>query len=437
MSNFLISTMPESGHVNPALPIAAALTARGHRVRWHTGPEYAETVEATGARFVPMRHAPRFQDLPPRRRPADGWDAVSAVLERLFVAPAAGQLRDFQEILEDFPADVVFNESTSALGGYLLHELGGPPWARLGVSMPPSLPDSAIPPLYSPRLFADTPEALSYSAEPAAKARYRELNHEVAHLRLRPFTDALSALRVRLGLPPMPAGTTALDATISPFLHVQTGTPAFDYPRDELPPQIRHVGPLLPPVPATFDPPPWWPEVISGERPVVHVTQGTVATDPARLLGPTLTALADDDVLVVATTPDAAALGPVPGNVRIARTIPYPNLLPAVNAMVTNGGIGGVLFALAHGVPMVATGQTEDKPAICARIAHTGVGIDLRSATSPEPARIRDAVRAVLTDPDFRRNAERVQADFARHDPPAEAAELLERLATTGRPVVD
>ncbi|MBE1530506.1 glycosyltransferase [Actinomadura algeriensis] len=436
MSNFLISTMPESGHVNPMLPIAAALAARGHRVRWHTGAEYRETVEATGARFTPMRHAPRFQDLPPRRDPGDGWDAVSAVLERLYLEPAAGQLRDYQDIVAEFPADVVFSESTSALGGYLLHELGGPPWARLGVSMPPTLPNSAVPPLFSPGLFADTPEAPKYSSSPAAMARNRELNHEVAHFHLRAFTNALSALRVRLGLPPLPDGATALDATISPFLQVQTGTPAFDYPRDELPPQVRHVGPLLPPVPDMFDPPSWWAEATSGDRPVVHVTQGTVATDPGRLLAPTLAALADDDVLVVATTPAPDALGTVPANARIARTIPYPSLLPNVDAMVTNGGIGGVLFALAHGVPLVATGQSEDKPAICARIAHTGVGIDLRSAAAPEPARIRDAVRSVLTDPAFRRNAERVRADFARHDPPAEAADLLERLAATGRPVI-
>ncbi|WP_067491913.1 glycosyltransferase [Actinomadura hibisca] len=436
MANILISTMPESGHVNPALPIAAALTARGHRVRWHTGAEYTDTIEATGARLVPMRHAPRFRELPPRRDPSSGWDAVSAVLERLYVAPSLGQLRDFQEILADFPADVVFNESTAGLGGHLLHDLGGPPWARLGVSMPPTLPDSPIPPLYSPRLFTDTPELLDYSADPAAIARYRELNHEVAHVHLRPFTDALNALRAEVGLAPMPPGRTALDATISPFLHVQTGTPTFDYPRDELPPQIRHVGPLLPPPSgAAFDPPPWWPEVTSGDQPVVHVTQGTVATDLAQLLAPTLAGLAGEDVLVVATTPDPAALGPLPDNVRVAPSIPYAHLLPLVDVMITNGGIGGVLAALAQGVPLVATGRTEDKPAICARIAYTGVGVDLRSA-APEPDAVRAAVKTVLSDPSYRRNAERIGADFARHDPPAEAADLLERLARTRRPVI-
>ncbi|MGO9413170.1 MAG: hypothetical protein ACLQCB_20780, partial [Spirochaetia bacterium] len=36
----------------------------------------------------------------------------------------------------------------------------------------------------------------------------------------------------------------------------------------------------------------------------------------------------------------------------------------------------------------------------------------------------------------YRENAERIREDFARHDPSAEAAALLERLAWTGAPVL-
>jgi UDP:flavonoid glycosyltransferase YjiC (YdhE family) len=434
MAKFLISTMPETGHVFPALPIAAALARRDHQVWWHTGPDFAEKVRQTGARFVPMKHAPRFQDLAPRPKQSRGWEAVAGALSRLFVEPAPGQLRDYCEILSDFDADVVLNESTAGLGPRLLHELGGPPWARLGVSPLPSLPTSAIPPLVSPAVFADPPEVLPYSDDPATQDRYRLMNWEAANVHMRPLTDALDELRASVGLGPQPVGETGFAATISPFLQIQTGTLAFDYPRPELPGQVHHVGPLLPPGPDVFELPPWWEDVVGADRPVVHVTQGTVATDPSSLLRPTLDALADDDVLVVATAGDPAQVGPLPANVRLARSIPYSLLLPHVDLMVTNGGIGGVLAALAHGIPLVGGGRTEDKPAICARIAHTGVGLDLRSG-APSVAKIRDAVRAVLANPAYQRAASRVQADFGRHDPPLEAAVLLERLAETKAPV--
>jgi UDP:flavonoid glycosyltransferase YjiC (YdhE family) len=44
--NFLISTMPASGHVNPALPVAAELVRRDHEVWWHTGRGYVFAKQA-------------------------------------------------------------------------------------------------------------------------------------------------------------------------------------------------------------------------------------------------------------------------------------------------------------------------------------------------------------------------------------------------------
>ncbi|MEU0884264.1 hypothetical protein ABZ345_37210 [Lentzea sp. NPDC005914] len=50
--DLLFATMP--GHVAPLLPIARALTSRGHRVRWCTGRVFADRITATGAEFVAM-----------------------------------------------------------------------------------------------------------------------------------------------------------------------------------------------------------------------------------------------------------------------------------------------------------------------------------------------------------------------------------------------
>ena len=45
------------------------------------------------------------------------------------------------------------------------------------------------------------------------------------------------------------------------------------------------------------------------------------------------------------------------------------------------------------------------------------------------------AVRALLDDPSYRTAAGRVALDLSGHDAAAESADLLERLAATGRPV--
>ena len=84
--------------------------------------------------------------------------------------------------------------------------------------------------------------------------------------------------------------------------YLQTTVAGFEYPRPDLPASVRFVGPILAPPSSRFDPPDWWDELAAG-RPVVHVTQGTLDNaDLGRLLFPTIEALADDDLLVVATT---------------------------------------------------------------------------------------------------------------------------------------
>jgi UDP:flavonoid glycosyltransferase YjiC (YdhE family) len=166
----------------------------------------------------------------------------------------------------------------------------------------------------------------------------------------------------------------------------------------------------------------------------VHVTQGTVATDSIELVLPTIRALDGEAVLVVATTPEPDRLGVLPSNVRAERIIPHACLLPHVDVMVTNGGYNGVKVALAYGVPLVAAGETEDKPEVCSRVAWTGVGINLKTG-SPAPEQLRAAIKEVLHNPAYRQKAQYVQSDFARHDSPAEAVQLLERLVRTQKPV--
>jgi MGT family glycosyltransferase len=254
---------------------------------------------------------------------------------------------------------------------------------------------------------------------------------------LRPVAKHSERARARVGLPPV---KVFLDSLISPYLHLQGTVAACEYPRRDLEPQIHFVGPFLPAAPEHFEPPPWWTE-LEGDRPVVLVTQGTVSTDARGLLAPALEALAEEDVMVVATTgaktDRAAAVFPqqIPANARLERFIPLPALLPHVDAVVTNGGYGGTQQALAHGIPLVVAGATEEKPETAARVAWAGAGIRIRRHP-PSPAAVRKAVRTVLDDPRYRETAERIQADMAAGDAAVTSAMLLERLALTGEAVL-
>ena len=126
----------------------------------------------------------------------------------------------------------------------------------------------------------------------------------------------------------------------------------------------------------------------------------------------------------------------LPANARVVPFVPFGSLMPHVSAFVTNGGYGGVTIALANGIPVVSGGTTEDKMEVAGRLAYSGAGINLRTAT-PTPKSVRAAVRAVLDEPSYRANACRIQESMARQNGPANAARLLEQVAATGRPVPD
>jgi UDP:flavonoid glycosyltransferase YjiC (YdhE family) len=249
--------------------------------------------------------------------------------------------------------------------------------------------------------------------------------------------------RLRASLRLAPDGRDVLESAVSPLLHLQACTPSFEYPVADLPATVHWVGALRPDPPSSWAPPPWWDEVRTSTRPVVHVTQGSIRPDMRELVVPTLRALERDDVLVVVTTggvpaPLVEALfgGPLPGNVRVSPFIPYDLLLPHVDLCVTNGGYTGVTTALHHGVPLVQAGSTEEKAEIGARVCWSGAGVRIRS-TSPGTLRVRRAVRTALHDPGYRSAAGRIGAELRRHDAAEEGADLLERLAETGEPVTE
>jgi MGT family glycosyltransferase len=237
-----------------------------------------------------------------------------------------------------------------------------------------------------------------------------------------------------VGLPRL--GRSFIDTFASPYLYLQPTVPSFEYPRRDLPQQLHFIGPLLPRTDAGEPLPEWWPE-LEDDRSVVLVTQGTVATDPRHLLIPTIEALDGEPALVVVTTggPVGELLDalprPVPANVCIERFVPYAQLMPHVDVLVTNGGYGTVQQALAHGVPIVVAGATEDKPENAARIAWSRTGVRIRSQR-PASRRIREAVQAVSEVPRYRERAAAIAREMAGYDAPPTAADLLEQLARSG-----
>jgi UDP:flavonoid glycosyltransferase YjiC (YdhE family) len=240
----------------------------------------------------------------------------------------------------------------------------------------------------------------------------------------------LNRIRATAGLEP--TSLPALDCLYSPHLVLAQGVPGLDYPRRDLPAHVRFVGRLVPPPVPQPRLPSWWPELAAARaegRPVVHVTQGTLDVDPDDLLRPAIAGLAGERPLLVCTTGGSpvATLGTLPANVRAAPFLPHDVLLPLVDLVVTNGGWGGVLAAVAAGVPLVVAGGSLDKPEVARRVAWSGAGLDLRTG-APRPSQVRRAVTRALREPRLRQRAGDLGAAIAAAGGAHTAGALVEEL---------
>lgn len=118
---------------------------------------------------------------------------------------------------------------------------------------------------------------------------------------------------------------------------------------------------------------------------------------------------------------DPADLGPVPDGVRVERWVPQAEVMPRALAMVSHGGSGSTLQALAAGVPQVFVPLFVDGPANARHVEGLGAGLiagdDLRAA-------VESALRAPLV-----RGAAAIADEIAALPPVEEAVELLQRSA--------
>ena len=121
----------------------------------------------------------------------------------------------------------------------------------------------------------------------------------------------------------------------------------------------------------------------------------------------------------------------VADNIYVHDWLPFDDLLPAVGCVVTNGGWGGTLAALSHGIPLVVAGSDLDKPEVAARVAWTGAGINLHTGR-PTSARVGSAVARVLTEPGFRAASSGVADELEALGGVSRAADLIENLANAG-----
>lgn len=187
-----------------------------------------------------------------------------------------------------------------------------------------------------------------------------------------------------------------------------------------------------------------WLSALGVERPLVYVTLGTLFTHNPAVWRTLLDATANLDADVLITTgPDTsqAIFERAPKNVLVKRFVPQSHVLSRAAALVCHAGFNTLIGAFRAGVPSVCLPLNADQPLNASACAAAGAGINLahyaRDSRGPiidpstlTPQEVQHAVETVLTDNAFRSAAEAVGHEI-RNMPPAESTAMaIERRVT-------
>lgn len=315
--------------------------------------------------------------------------------------------RELPDALRAIGADAVIADQMEPAGGMAAEHLGLP-FVTTATGLPINR-EVSVPPPYV---------AWGYEAGPAGLKR-NQGGYRVSDWLMRGVGDVLERHCERLGIPVR----RRADQFFSPHAELAQAVPGVDFPRAELSPGFRYLGPFR-----RDDAETRWDEPLDA-RPLVFCSLGTLQGNRAAVFRKVAAACKLLDLqLVIAHGGrlDPREIARLPGRPIVRDFVPQRVVLRTAALAVTHAGFNTVLDALEYGVPLVAIPLAFEQPATAARLRHAGVA----EVVSPR-IRARGLARAmarVLNEPGYRERARAVQTQIAKAGGVQAAADVTEAI---------
>jgi UDP:flavonoid glycosyltransferase YjiC (YdhE family) len=377
----LFSCVGGDGHFIPLVPLARAFADDGHDVAFATAPAARGRAESAGFEFhaagiepgerldrAGARRAEIFK-LPPDERRAHIYPLLFGSID----APA--KLDELRSIVTTWAPDLVIHDSC----------------------------DLAAPVVAAERELPSVHHSFGRMVPPAiiaGAASVTEPMWRAAGLTPDEYSGMFRGPYVDIAPPSFQTETVPAGVRVEPMRSASLDAPSTEHAPD-------------------------WLEKLP-DRPTVYVTLGTVhnVLPVFRLL---LEAFATVDCNVIATighNNDPADLAPIPANARVERYISQALLLPHASVVVSHGGSGSTLAALAYGLPILFVPQGADQFENAAQVQTLGAGMRL-VPDELTVAAARTALESLLSDASFRTQAQKVAAEIAAMPDPSAVVPVL------------
>ena len=382
----LFSSTRGTGHLQPLLPYARALVAKGHEVLVAGPEDLSGALRSAGFKHAPFGH-PGDEGLAPfwaRLRVVPKEEQAAVFVQEVFAgANARAAFPGVLDTIRTWQPQLIVRDSVE-FGALVAAEVARVPHVRVAVHQ-------------------------------------RAMEEQICSLAAAP----IDTLREAAGLA-MDAGASLLAERIFtsfPESFEGKGDGKVQHP-------VYRIGPAQE-VPSSTS---LTLDANTDGLPLVYITFGTIATttpEAQHLYRTALAAVAGLPVRALLTTGrgfDRGILGSVPANVSVEEWVPQIDVFPHTAVMVCHGGSGTVLGGLAACVPQVVVPLGADQPKNAERIAAIGAGLALEN---PDTETLRAAIERILGDSGFRDAARLISREMSTLHSIDEAASALLDLAAT------
>ena len=420
------------GPTNNCVGIGQVLRSKGHRVVFVVEESFAGTLEAKGFEERLMRLGP-----PPTEPEVPGQFWIDFIrdtapvfrkptIEQLgeFIAPTWQALIDgskyvnprLTEILDEVAPDVIVEDNVVAFPAITA---SGRPWVRIVSCNPMEMKDPAIAPFSSGYPVADR------TGWPTFLEEVRR-----THGDMWADFDAFCREHGETGLSHGDLGPEFIAE--SPFLNLYSYPAEADYARD------RPLGPTWHRLDSTVRAPEarWQLPDHLAERDgaLIYLSLGSLGSADVALMQRLVDLLATTEHRVIVSKGPVADQITLHDNQVGEAFLPQPAILPQVDLVITHGGNNTVTEAFHHGKPMIVLPLFWDQVDNAQRVDETGFGRRL-STYGFRDEELTDAIDELLADEGLADRLAAMSRRIKASSGTARAAELIERVARTGRAV--
>lgn len=388
MARILFAVPPLTGHVNPALSVAAELERRGHEVRWAAHAALTGDLIPDQSKVISLPIDSAFMaGLQEKSQKVRGLASVRFLYEDFCLPVAKLSLAPLERIVREFQPDLIMCDHQMLAGALVARQLGIP-WLSL---------------------VTTTASILKMSHVDVVENWVVEQLHDL---------QTAYGMREIIDRP-----------DFSPYGVIVFSSPELVGSQHERYPATYHfVGPAFSHRPQAIDFP--WSR-LDPARQKVLVSLGTVSRDRGlRFYEVLIEALAGLPLQVVMVGPEVLR-EKAPENFIIQPRVPQVALLPQMTAVVCHAGHNTVCESLSYGLPLIVAPIRDDQPVIAQQVVDAGAGLYMRYG-KVSVAVARETMQRLLAEPQFRANAQRLAESFKRLGGARQAADVVqEYLAAT------